>query len=174
MDSLRNILHTWILQHHIRMAWSNLFHDSSADGNLRRRQRLLQQLLRTWAAIPSDRQHTWMVTQKGSPTMVVKQMVQKRFPPILPVLLHSDDMANRSGGKWHRITSPDNSPAMDIQCTLVLGIPNRDRTLEGTVCLWTLWHHANLPYRRSNTHHHLSPSYMVCLLSYGKYDTNDL
>lgn len=101
MDSLRNILHTRILQHHIRMAWSHLFHDSSAYGNLRRRQRLLQQLLRTWAAIPSDRQHIGMVTQKGSPTMAVKQVVQKWFPPILPVLLHSDDMANRYGGKGY-------------------------------------------------------------------------
>ena len=174
MDSLRNILHTWILQHHIRMAWSNLFHDPSGDGNLRRRQRLLQQLLRTWAAIPSDRQHTWMVTQEGSPTMVVKQVVQKRFSPVLHVLLHSDDMANRSGGKWYRITSPDNSPIMDIQCTLALGISNRDRPLEGTICLWSLWHYANLPYRRSNTHHHLSPSHMVRLLPYGKHDTNDL
>ena len=174
MDSLRNILHPRLLQYHLRMAWSHLFHDSSANGNLRRRQRILQQLLRTWAAIPSDRQHIGMVTQKGSPTMAVKQMVQKRLPPVLYVLLHSNDMADRYGGKGYWITSPDNPPTMDIQCTLALGISNRDRTLEGTVCLWSLWHNANIPYRRSNTHHHLSPSHMVRLLPYGKHDTNDL
>ena len=174
MDSLRNILHPRLLQYHLCMAWSHLFHDSSANGNLRRRQRLLQQLLRTWATIPSDRQHIGMVTQKGSPTMAVKQMVQKRLSPVLYVLLHSDDMANRSGGKGYRITSPDNPSAMDIPCTLALGISNRDRALEGTICLWTLRHHANLPYCRGNAHHHLSPSHMVRLLSYGKHDTNDM
>ena len=50
----------------------------------------------------------------------------KWLPPVLHVLLHTDDHPHHNGGKGHRRSPSDHPPAMDLQRAMALGLPGRD------------------------------------------------
>ena len=133
----------------------------------------MQQVLRSRPAIFTNRQHTGMVTQACGTPMAVFSMVPPRISDFLLVLLHRDDMAHGTGGKRSRIAARDHTPPVDIRRPLALGLPRGHRTMEGTVCLRPVWHHAHIADSGRHTHCHLSSPHMVCVLPHGQHDADD-
>ena len=174
MDRLRDILHTRILQHRLRMARSDMFPHSSGHGTLGVGQRLLQQLLRSRTAVPADRQHARMVAPQGGTAMAVVEVVPQRFPRVLPFLFHPDDSADRARCEGHGVASRDHPSALDLRCAVALGISRGGRAVEVAVRLRTLRHNAHIAHRGCRAHRRLSPTHMVRVLPDGQYDTDDM
>lgn len=114
MDCVGHILHPRILQHRVCMAWRDLLPHSAADGNIRRRQRLLQQLLRPWSTLPPDWQHPEVVAQESGSTMAFVEVVPKRISRVLHVLFHSNDYPHRECGKRRELAARNHTPALDF------------------------------------------------------------
>lgn len=124
MDSVGHVLFLRILQYRLCLGGDHLFPDSVADGDIWRRKRVLQQLLRTRTTLSADWQHVRLVTKESSPQMVVVQMVPKRIPGVLYVLLYPDDLAHGTSSTWLGRFASDYPPPVDLRRALALGLPH--------------------------------------------------
>lgn len=174
LDCVGHILHPRILQHRVCVAWRDLLPHSAADGNIRRRQRLLQQLLRPWSTLPPDWQHPEVVAQESGSTIGFVEVVPKRISRVLHVLFHSNDYSHRECGKRRELAARNHTPALDFRCALALGLPHCSRAMGGAIRFRSLRHHAHLAYRGRYPHGSLPSSHMVRVLPNGQYDSNDL
>ena len=173
MDSVGHVFLHRILQHRLCLAGNHLFPDSVADGDFRRRKRVLQQLLRTRTTLSADRQHVRLVAKESSPQMVVVQVVPKRIPGVLYVLLCPNDLAHGTSSTWLGRFASDYPPPVDLRRTVALGLPHTHRTLDGAVRLWPLRHYADVAHRGCGSHRGVSTPHLVCVLPDGQHDPDD-
>lgn len=174
VDGLGDILHIRLFQHSLCMAGCHLLCDSITYGDLRWRQRLLQQILRPRPTIYAHGEQFRVVTQESRTEMVIVQVVPQRISRLLHVFLCADDLANRAGFPRTGFSATDRTLAVDFQCSLALGLPHSHRTLAGAICFRTVRHNADFTYRWNCADRNLPASHMVCVLPDGQHDPTNM
>ena len=149
-----------------------MLHRSSCNINRLGKQDILQQILRTRTAFLNDRRPFRTFTQKGYAEMDEVKVLPLRISHILLYYVFYNALEHLSCIRRSASSRAENKAAVDIQSTVALGI-SRNGILRRrrTVRIRILQHNVDFHNTRLCDHDTLQATFMVCLLSYGHYDS---